>query len=556
MNETGYFKLNGWRRPITTASPVAQRWFDRGLNWTYGYNHEEASACFRAALEHDPGCAMAWWGIAYVEGPFYNRPWYRYTRPEAEAALATCHDAAQRASALSEGCSSVERGLIAAIGRRYPQRGYDQMEELLRWHDAYTDAMRALYHEARDDLDVAAIFVEAAVTRTPRRLWDIHTGAPLPGADTLEALAVLERALAQMDRDPGAQPHPGILHMYIHALEMAQNPEKGLKAADALRDIARDEGHFHHMPAHIYAQCGDYVQSISVSNRAIAVDDAYAAYAGGDNFYTTARCHDMHLLMFVAMFLGQYRTALAAADKIASAVTPDLLRPDRPFFAQYLDGYSAMRTHVQVRFGRWRELTREAAPPIPALSPLRNAMHHYGRAVAHAALGEIPEAEAARRAFDDAVSLIPSDAIFLSNTMHAMLGVAEAMIEGELEYRKRNYARAFAALRRAVERDDALNYTEPWAWMHPPRHALGALLAEQGHFVEAEQVYREDLGLVDGVARCCQHPDNAWAMAGLLECVERDGREGEAVMLRQRLALARARADVVISSSCCCRGGP
>ena len=53
-------------------NPDAQIWFDRGLNWTYAYNHEEAVTCFRKALEYDPGCAMAWWGIAYASGPFYN----------------------------------------------------------------------------------------------------------------------------------------------------------------------------------------------------------------------------------------------------------------------------------------------------------------------------------------------------------------------------------------------------------------------------------------------------------------------------------------------------
>jgi hypothetical protein len=48
------------------------------------------------------------------------------------------------------------------------------------------------------------------------------------------------------------------------------------------------------------------------------------------------------------------------------------------------------------------------------------------------------------------------------------------------------------AVRKAVRRDDSLAYTEPWAWMHPPRHALEALLMEQGHYVEAEEIYRDD----------------------------------------------------------------
>ena len=80
---------------------------------------------------------------------------------------------------------------------------------------------------------------------------------------------------------------------------------------------------------------------------------------------------------------------------------------------------------------------------------------------------------------------------------------------------------------KAVRRDDNLSYTEPWAWMHPPRHALAALLLEQGHVAEAEEVYRDDLGLSGRVQRCTQHPDNVWALHGLVECLERCGETWE-----------------------------
>ena len=66
--------LGSWSREISTESAAAQCWCDRGLNWAYGYNHEEAFVCFRNAAEADPACAMAWWGTAYAAGPFYNRP--------------------------------------------------------------------------------------------------------------------------------------------------------------------------------------------------------------------------------------------------------------------------------------------------------------------------------------------------------------------------------------------------------------------------------------------------------------------------------------------------
>jgi hypothetical protein len=72
---TAYYDLGSYRRVVSTAASEAQLWFDRGLVWCYGYNHEEAVRCFRRAAEADPDCAMAHWGIAYAAGPNYNKQW-------------------------------------------------------------------------------------------------------------------------------------------------------------------------------------------------------------------------------------------------------------------------------------------------------------------------------------------------------------------------------------------------------------------------------------------------------------------------------------------------
>ena len=41
-----YFDLGSYSFPVTTSSKEAQMWFDRGLMWIYGYNHDEAEFCF------------------------------------------------------------------------------------------------------------------------------------------------------------------------------------------------------------------------------------------------------------------------------------------------------------------------------------------------------------------------------------------------------------------------------------------------------------------------------------------------------------------------------
>ena len=102
------YDLGSYSCPITTTSPLAQRWFDRGLIWTYGYNHQEAIACFKQALTHDPTCAMAHWGLSYASGPNYNMPWELHDQEGRASALATAYEASQAAVAHLAGCTAPE----------------------------------------------------------------------------------------------------------------------------------------------------------------------------------------------------------------------------------------------------------------------------------------------------------------------------------------------------------------------------------------------------------------------------------------------------------------
>ena len=127
------------------------------------------------------------------------------------------------------------------------------------------------------------------------------------------------------------------------------------------------------------------------------------------------------------------------------------------------------------------------------------------------------------------------------------------MLDGEIEYRRRNYQTAFRRLEDAIALEDALPFAEPWGWMLPARHAYAALSLEQGHVEQATKAYGEDLGLLATPGRSHQHPNNVWALHGYHECLTRLGRDAEANIIRRQLVLAVAEADVDINSSCFCR---
>jgi len=522
-----YYDLGTYSRPVTTRSPEAQVWFDRGLMWCYAYNHAESVSCFRKAAELDPNCAMAYWGIAYASGCNYNKKWEAFAPDELQQAVATARVATETALAHLDDASPVEQALIRALTQRYQSGEVVPYETFAAWNDAYAAAMREVYAAFPDDLDVCALFAEALINRTPWQLWDLKTGQPTAGADTLEAVAVLERAMAQM-----AAPHPGVLHMYIHTMEMSPHPEKALRASDQLRDLVPDAGHLRHMPSHIDVLCGLYHEGVVANSKAIEADRKYLAKEGPINFYTLYRSHDYHFKLYSAMFLGQYRPALEAADELIATIPEKLLRVTNPPMADWLEGFVPMKLHMLVRFGKWQEIFDAPLPDDRDLYCVTTAMLHYAKGVAHAASNQVDAAEAQRKLFVDAFARVPETRYVFNNKCTDILAIAAAMLNGEVEYRKRNYDAAFAHLRKSVELDDNLPYDEPWGWMQPARHALGALLLEQGHVDEAAQVYRADLGLDNTLSRASQHPDNVWSLHGYVECLHKLNRHDEAAMMQ------------------------
>ena len=211
------------------------------------------------------------------------------------------------------------------------------------------------------------------------------------------------------------------------------------------------------------------------------------------------------------------------------------------------------KRQVLIRFGKWDEIIAQDLPGDTELYAATTAMMLYAKGVAFSATGRIAQAEAARTAFLSAKERVPKTRRVHNNILPDLLAIAGEMLDGELEYRKGNYDVAFAHLRRSVALEDALPYDEPWGWMQPVRHALGALLLEQDRVAEAEAVYRADLGLDPTLSRACQHPGNVWALAGLHECLTRREADAEALIIRQSLDIAAARAEVSVMVSCLCR---
>ncbi len=518
-----YFGGQGARHlPVTTASAEAQRWFDQGLTLCYGFNHAEAIRSFEQAAAADPDCAMAYWGIAYAWGPHINNPEMNAEANEkAHATLTT-------ALAKRHDATPLERQLIEALRHRYAMPAPADRTPL---NEAYAKAMREIWRANQTNPDVGALFAESMMNLRPWDLWTAD-GKMQPGTD--EIVAALARVV-ELEPD-----HPAALHFTIHAWEASPTPEKALPAADRLRDLVPWAGHLVHMPGHIDIRLGRYADAATANQKAIAVDLDYVDKVGRGGFYTIYRAHNYHFLAYAAMFDGRRAVAMQAARDMVDEVPLEVVHA----FPDYLDGFLAVPYHVMVRFGLWDDMLAEPRPPADL--PVMQAMWHYGRTMAYSSLGKVDDGAREFAAFQKACAAVPESRHLGNNQTLDILAVGLPLAEGELEYRRGNHDRAFALLREAARRDDVLRYDEPWGWMQPVRHALGALLLEQGGIDEAEAVYRDDLK---------RHPGNGWALTGLAECLERDGRLADAAKVRGEVQTAWARADTPANVSCFCRRG-
>ena len=535
--------MGTYARQVTTDSSAAQAWMNQGLIWLFGYNHEEAITCFERALSEDSGCGMAHWGIAYAIGPNYNKPWRVFTESEKGPALARARSSISAAQA-AKGLEPVELALIQALETRFPND--PGIEDYTPYTDSFADAMRGVCASFPDDLEVVYATAEALITRTPWRLWDLQTGQSAVEASTMEAFELLNSAFAVLQ---GAWDHPGLLHLFIHLMEMSPTPEAALRHGDRLTGLVPDSGHLMHMATHIDVLCGDYQNVIERNVAALQADRKYKSYAGAENFYALYRIHNLHFAVYGAMFSAKPQVALDCAALLRAEVPDKVVR----VYPDLFETFVGTRAHVLVRFGMWQEVLAEPVPENEELYAFTRGLIRYARAVAFANIGEPGKALAESERFDNAFDAVPELRMLFQNYARDVLCVAREMMRGELACKAGRIEEGLEHLREAVRLDDGLMYEEPWAWPQPARHALGALLLEAGQWGEAEQVYRADLGLDPTLPRPMQHPRNVWALHGLRECLERRGETIELPYIRSQLDLALARAEIPVTASCFCR---
>jgi tetratricopeptide (TPR) repeat protein len=496
--------------PITTDSEQAQRYFDQGLRLTYAFNHAEAWRAFKQAQALDPGCAMCFWGEAFVLGANINAPMEEGAVQPAFIALTNAKARAGRASA-------PEQAMIDALAQRYSS---DPGADGAALAQPYADAMAEAHQAHPDDQDIAVLFADAVMNTSPWNYWEADGRTPKGRLG--EAIAAIEGVLA-------ANPeHPGAIHLYIHLTEASAEPERAEPHADRLAALMPAAGHIVHMPAHTYYRIGRYLDSLQTNIAAVAADEAYLAQVEATGAYPYGYYpHNIHFVLVSAFMAGDVENAMWAADRLEGKVQDEVAR-DIGWIQLIKQGPYFTHAHMS------DPDTVLAVEDPGDRFPLVKAMWHYARGVAFARKGEVDQArrEAAQIAAisegHDPETTYPPDVAPVANDTMA---IARHVVEARIAQAEGNPDRAIAELETAVQIQDSLAYLEPPFWYYPVRQSLGAALLMAGRAADAEEVLRQSL--VDA-------PNNGWALYGLMEAQKAQGDDAAAAVTKKLFGKAWA----------------
>lgn len=495
---------------IRTTSAEAQRHFDRGFDFVFGFNHEEAAKAFAKAAELDPSAAMPLWGVAWAIGPNYNLD-------IDDARSKQAYDAMQKAVALAKDGPPEERAYVEAMAIRFSPDPKADRAALAR---QYSDRMGAVMRLYPDDLDAATLYAESLMNLRAWKLWTLDGKA----ADrTDEIVRVLEGVLA---RDPN---HLGANHYYIHTVEASPTPARALASAERLRTLAPRAGHLVHMPAHVLARTGDHDGAARANLAGAEADRAFLADKPADNFYGMAYyTHNLHFLADSEMMQGRYDEATKAAADLTARLAPHTAMMPMG------ESMVAMRYSVPLRFAKHDDALAMPAPP--ADHPVETAWYHFARGVSLARSGKADDAVKARAALQAAATTVPDSALFGGTGLESaktILTLAGVVLDARIAWARGAKPDAIALWRKAVALADAVPYDEPPIWFYPVRESLGAALLLSGDASGAERVFREDLA---------RFPRNPRSLFGLHESLVAQKKTADAAWVKQAFDAAWARA--------------
>ena len=515
-----------YSREITTRVPAAQKFFDQGLRFAWGFYFPESIASYQEASRLDPDHPMPYWGMAHAMGPNPNSRYARMPDDPLGEGLKAIEEALKRI----DKASNLEKRIIKALHVFYDK---ESIADPAQRDLAYLKEMRQLNKEYPNDPDIAALYAGSYMSI---RRWDYWDSDGNPKGETIEVAEALERIIYS------GQSHPGVFHLHIHLIEASLEPERALISADSLEETVPIVGHVVHMPAHIYVRVGDYQKAIENNIRSQQVDLKLAELWGDmplPNIGTYPLSHKLHaghaldFVRYAATVQGNFELANEAAWRMANRIKGDavmVMGGQKRVSAPWL---------VLKIFGKWNEILK--LQPDHTGTPYLDGIWSYVLGSAHLAKGNMSQAQIELSKLKKIANSPNADQYRVGATpASSVLKVAAYGLEGETHMAKGEYSKAVASFKKGVEIEDLNNYTEPPDWAQPMRHYLGAALLKSNKPEEAEIVYRRDLRW---------NQNNGWSLYGLYQSLKMQGKASESEEIYKKWTESWKLSDIDIQAS-------
>ncbi|HEX8841244.1 MAG TPA: hypothetical protein VF757_02985 [Sphingomicrobium sp.] len=451
----------------TSCGPAAQTSFETGLGWLHSFGYQDSERSFAEAAAADPGCAIAWWGVAMSN---YHPLWAAPTPAE----FARGKDAIEKAKAAGAK-SQREKDYVAALDTFY--RDADRLDLKTRAF-AYSNAMAKLHASYPKD-DEAAVFY--ALSLIAAGTMDGDKAYPRQK----QAAAILNDVLA---RNPD---HPGVAHYLIHAFDYPALAELALPAARRYASIAPDSAHAQHMPSHIFTRLGLWDEAIKSNLAAEASAKAHAPAMGMRGAWDQ-QLHAMDYLAYAYLQAGRDKDALKVLEDLKGISQAD---PPSPAAAYAV---TAIPARILLERRRWDEAAAFDLPAslagLTALSKNKWAIAnvHFARAVGAARGGKAAEAQdeiAKLSAIEQGLKTPPGE-----YDWGKQVAIERQIAEAWLAHAGGKDEEAVRLMRSAADLDDATEKhpVTPGAIL-PAREELGELLLTLGRPADALREYEASL---------------------------------------------------------------
>ena len=345
----------------TSCSSAAQPQFDRALALLHSFEFGQAISAFGATLKTDPGCGIAYWGIALSR---WGNPFAPGQVPAGQLRAGADAVARARNAGLT---SERERAYVDAVEKLFAAfESKSQVERL----EAYEQAMAGLAAAYPEDREATIFYALALAASAPP--------SDKTYAKQLKAGAILEKMFAEQPN------HPGLAHYIIHAYDVPPLAPKALGAARRYARIAPDAPHALHMPSHTFTRLGLWQESID-TNRA-------SAATARRQHETSEELHAMDYQVYACLQTGQDRAAKEVVDGLATVVA----RLDRGAVESAAPARAAVFAvaAIPARWALERRQWGEAAAlvPHPGDYPFTEALTHFAIALGAAHAGDLAKA--------------------------------------------------------------------------------------------------------------------------------------------------------------------